>query len=199
MALAVTNPSLGTPLNADTGSTTGQMTTNVAVAAGDYAYAFVYGHQAITSVTDNSGNGYTWVLDKVINNGASLTIAVYRTYASAGLASGTVITVTWAASSNVRMICGCSVGGELAASPLDQQDSSISFGSGTAWGSSSITPTATPSIVFGLMGGNGDANQSSTPDAGWTELFDLKSTTPDHFTVVYQIVTGLSARNPSGV
>jgi len=201
MSLAIERASIGTPLNSGTTSTTAILTTDVSVAPGSQIEVIVYGHTQPTTVTDNSGNGYVWTKDKEHNN--NLWIAVFRTIATAGLASGTVITATYASTSNTRFMCGSSFSGGVASSPLDAVPVSQSyFGAGGTppipWVGPTLTPGVSPTIVFGIFAGIGQAGQSSTPTSPWIQLFDLANANNDHLVVMYQIVTGLTARTPGG-
>jgi hypothetical protein len=198
VTIVVENLSIGTPLNSGSGGTTGTITTNVACAAGATIVLVAYsvnGH--IASAADNSGNGYTWAVDRFQNNGAN-NVGFASLYASAGLASGTVITVTYDVSTSVRIIAGMSWTGGASASRLDQQNSGTAFGSGAPWGTPSITPTVSASIVCAAYSDFGTSGpMTSTPTAPWLEWADLNNS-DSTVTAVYQIVADMTARSGAG-
>lgn len=197
MAIAIENASIGTPIKLGTSASTIAYTTNATVASGS-TIAVVMGYVGVTvnSVSDNSGNGYTWTIDKKQANG-SPEVAIASLYASSGLASGTVITANLSASSNVRQMAGISWIGGATSSILDQSNSRIDFGAAT-WSTGSITPVVSDSIVLGAFVdfGNG-SSQTSAPDSGWTEWLDQFDSDMT-LTSVYNIVADTTARNPSG-
>jgi hypothetical protein len=98
---------LGTPLVVNAQST-GFFTTNVALAAGGgfTVYVSLYGtSDTLSSITDNSGNSYTYNIQSVQGSGSG-NRKVYSAWVSApnGLASGTVFTINLSGATGRRIV-----------------------------------------------------------------------------------------------
>jgi hypothetical protein len=192
MAIALDRASLGT--NNSGAATSLVITTSATAAAGSRIVVFVYGSTAVSGVTDTNGN--TYAQDRTHTN--TNICSQWSTHSASELTSGSTITVTYGSSSNPCMAGASSFTGVLSASAVDQVNSVGNFPPATAWNTSSITPTVSPSLVTGFRLSGGAAAATSTPDAGWTELHDF-SRDSNNMTTVYQIVSDTAARNPSGV
>lgn len=190
MAIALDQANVG---SATSGAATSLViTTGAQAAAGSRIVVFIHGSQTVSSVTDSNGNTYAQARAQA--NGDNC--AIWSAHSASALASSSSITITYSASSNPCNANAASFTGVASASALDQVNSRAPFNE-TSWSTSSITPTEANTVVLGFTRSGAGAAATSTPDAGWSELFDTGGGSPR--TAVYQVVGDTTARNPSGV
>ena len=190
MAIALDQAIVGS--NSSGAATSLVITTSATVAAGARIVVFVHGSVSVSGVTDANGN--TYAQDRAQANGD--TCSIWSAHSASSLTSGSSITITYSASSNPCNANASSFTGVATSSALDQVNSRAPFNE-TSWSTSSITPTVANTVVVGYTRSGGGAAATSTPDAGWSELFDTGASSPR--TGVYQVVSDTAARNPSGV
>lgn len=166
-------------------------TTTGTVASGAYVFVAICSNLLPSAVTVG-GTSATKARDQQQTDFASL----WYVLKSSGMSSGASISVSFAAVPNFCEAAAFSFTGLATSSVLDQVNSQGATASGTAWSTSSITPTASPSLVVGYANFF-SSDIRSTPDTGWTELFDGFQF--NLFQIVYQVVSDTAARNPSGV
>ena len=183
MAWAVDRASLG-PAAGDSGtSTTVALTTNVTVASGAWIEVgvFSFGSSTVTGVADN-GPGLTWTNVAQFANG-STRAAKFRAYAASGMASGTVITGTYSATTQYRGMGGTSFAGGASNSVIEATTSAS--GSTAAW---SASPTAARAgDLVTVVANLNNVSGSDTPDANSTEGFDFAiGLSPATYTLVHR-------------
>lgn len=183
-------------------ATTITLTTANTVASGGFIVLlvgnFITGTPVVSSV---SGGGLTWAVDKTVKN-SQLGIGLASAQAPAGLASGTVLTATYSATTTSRGISGVSFTGIATSTPVDAT-ASATPATGTAWNGGGVVTTNANDVVVGAAMGDAGAGTTSTPGAGWTEVpttaGDFNSgASGDSWTLVYQIVAATGTYTPSG-
>ena len=184
--------SLGTAVGTTPGSTW-TLTTTGAVPAGGTVVVGVAWFNASTTYTV-SGGGLTWTMPAAKTDGSSRNVAQAFAPAPAGLASGTVLTITVASGSFTNSAAACYANG---ADTLDVNGTG-GIGSTQAW-SGSITTLDPNTIVFGFAYNDGLAAGTSTPGSGYTEWCDfVNGADVNVFSGVYQIVSSAGAYTPGG-
>jgi hypothetical protein len=199
MAITVDKANIGT-FTADAAANTIALVTNqaiaagalIVVAAGDWAT-----NAELNTISDNSGNGYTWSVDKSGAAGAGAEhVFLGSTYATNGLASGTTITFTFAdATPQARAAGGISFLGVKSTSYVDGTPLGPTVSATTAWDSGNATLAAGSVIV----GANFQTGFTANAAAVGTEAFEAYDV-PDTYGVacVYQIGTSAGTYNVSG-
>lgn len=179
----------------NTTSATITLTTTAAVPAGDTILVGCGGFKVGPPTATLSGGSLTWTTDKAGNNGSDV-LALARANAPAGLASGTVLTLTWSLAVAGPFIAAASFPNIITASPVDQS-STANPATGTAWAAASITTTVTDTVV-GLSWADGTSS-SSAPTAPWVEAFDATDTASlEEMTLVYQESVAAGSYAPAG-
>jgi hypothetical protein len=179
------------------GGTTQALTTSAPAAAGSriVVVAGNWNTASIpTSATDSAGNTYTRYA--LISNGNER-LAVFSAHAPNGLAAGSAITVTFSGNSAYTRVMAVSFSGIADTNPLDQSATTLLTGSATPWATGALTTTSAETLVFGAAGIAGD--RTSTPGAGWTELYDVHSSAAaEGTTSVYRIVSSTDTYEATG-
>jgi hypothetical protein len=161
---------LGTAsLNA--GQATLPLTTSAAAVSGSRIFLIVEwaGAQTLSSV---AGGGLTWQVDKqdVATGAIAQRLGIASADAPAGLASSTVITATFSASTTVGLIAACSATG-LAAAVADATHSTPA-GAPTANWTDTVTTVAADTFVLGASAFDCTASPTNSPTNG-TEVHDF--------------------------
>jgi hypothetical protein len=173
------------------------LTTSQAAASGTLVTVFLGSTAQLPSaVSDNSGNGYTWTVEQTQNNGASNS-GIAWTLATAGLASGTQITGTYAASTANRTIGAASFTGVATSSPVDVKNGRSHFGTG--WAGTSLNSTGDNYLLVSVSHqGAGTGSPTSTSAANYNEIHDLALSSASAMTTVYRVLGAAGAYNASG-
>jgi hypothetical protein len=174
-----------------------QLTTSQAAAAGSKIFVAV-GHfrNAVTGVSDN-GPGLTWSQVSEVANGSNY-ISLYMADAPSGMASGTVITVTFAAANTLSpQICAASWTGVVTGTTTDG-GAKTGTGSGTGWSTAGITTTNADALVVCAGKGGAGADNTDTPLTNYLELYDFGFGTGDFITLMYRIVSATGTYTPGG-
>jgi hypothetical protein len=171
---------IGTPT--DIGGATGSavnaatvaLTTTVTVPANSLIVICSGAGNEGTGAPTCAGGSLTWQLDA--DQAIANKTVIFSAYAASGLASGTTITVTWAAAgTNPRTICGLYITGILSAA---WKDVSATFTSGAtaqaAWDTGTTGTTAQASEIAIGAARAGVATTSSVTTGGAVELHDFQ-------------------------
>lgn len=191
---------LGTNTISNSSGTTITRTTTVAASsATEIIDAVWWNSNTVTaSVSDNSGNGYTWsALGSRVVDGAGQSVELFATYATNGLASGTVITATFSSAVTYKMISAVSYTGIASSSSTDVTNTN-STGSQTTWNGAAVTTTNASDLVFAVAETNGVGQPTDTPGSGWTEVHDFNMSGQVAMTTVYQVESSTGTYTPSG-
>jgi hypothetical protein len=143
MPIVVDQLSLGNA-GIDTTATTIPFTTTATVAVGGFIVVDVTWGSKTIALSSVSGGGLTWTIDKqgASSIAALVSCAKVSAQAPAGLASGTVITATYASTTVGRGISGSSYTGVATSSPVDTTSGPTDYNLTTAWTSASTTIAA---------------------------------------------------------
>jgi hypothetical protein len=174
-----------------------QLTTSQAAAAGSKIFLGI-GHfrNTVTGVTDN-GAGLTWVSLAEPADGSNA-MALFEADAPPGLASGTTITATFSAANTLSpQICAASFTGVTTGSTTDG-GAVTATGSGLTWSPGPITTTFADSVIDAVAKGGAGADNTSTPDLNYNELYDFGFGTGDFITMIYRIVSATGTYTPGG-
>jgi hypothetical protein len=176
----VDKASLGTNQGAGGTATTITLTTTNAVASGAWIFVGVshFNASATFSSLSNTGAAVTWTNVQLANNGG-VRSALIKGDASSGLASGSVITATFSATTNERRICASSFTGGTGVT----NNQATTTGATTAW---SVSPTILGTDLV-VASASLDTLSSSTPDANSTELQDFIHTGTSTAILYYRI------------
>ena len=193
--------SLGTPYKVapdslfSGNSTNVVLTTNVAVAAGDMLFVGIANRVGATpGPIISSIAGIT--VDELLTHGAtasSLGVSIARAYQSgAGLASGTVITITM----SIAIQRGVAFAFAVPGVKVQNCESGVTANTD---GATTTTPsiaaagatTVASAIVVALFSKVATAVDTATPNSGWTDVVDnvAGTSTWDHGVVEYQALT----------
>jgi len=198
VAITVDQATLGTSTTLTAG-TTHTLTTTAAVASGGLIVIFIgFLDSGYTDVISSvSGGSLDWTLH---TGSTGVGAGIATAYAPSGLASSTVITVTWGGSVDAKLIAGMSFLGCGEAARVTGTPSSNGSITGTPkvnWACPAITTTVHDAVVLGAAF-TSQGSPTSTPGTGWTEAHDFKTSGQDMLTTVYQIVSTAGAYTPSG-
>jgi hypothetical protein len=199
--MAVTrDANLGTNSINNVAGTTITLTTGAAAASNTEVLVGVFTASdaaATVSVADNSGNGYTWAQIGDYATTGGHRISIFGTYATSGLASGTVITATVSVSLNYKMICGVSYNGVASSSATDVTNTRATSNE-TTWSGAAVTTTNANDLIFGLDHTTGAGTPTSAPGTDWTEVHDFSIAAQVSLTTVERIVAATSTYTPTG-
>lgn len=192
MAIALDQTNVGSAANSVSSTTLALVTSN-AVAVG--ATIFISAIANAATVSSVSGGSISWVVDTTsatTNAFASL----IRGYASAGLASGSTITLTYNVADTGKLAVASSFTGIDSVSPLGVVGAGTSA-SAQAWASTSMSPAAGDIAVaatsYFSSGGTTDSG-TNTPVAGTTELNNARNSgTDDEVVLSYRTTSGTVA------
>jgi hypothetical protein len=192
---------LGTNQGSGT-STTIVLTTGATVAVGSRAFVAVVGESTAThTVADNSGNGYTWTSLTTTTKGGDHRLQIFTALCTAGLASGTAITVTFGSTTINRAVGGFSWAGTDTSSGSTGMDvSSTKTENGVAaWASADLVTTFAADLLIGVGTGYGNGSPTSTAATNYTEAVDVTvSGAQESLSMVYREVAGTGTYNPGG-
>jgi hypothetical protein len=195
MAWAAAHASIAAAAGSAATSTTIALTTNVTIASGNWIEVgvFSFGSSTVTGVAD-TGPGLTWTNVAQFANG-STRAAKFRAYAAAGMASGTVITATYSATTQYRGMGGTSFAGGASNSAIEATTNAS--GSTAAW---SASPTAARAgDLVTVVGNLNNVSGSDTPDGNSTEGFDFNvAATPATYTLVHRNAPSGAATTAGG-
>lgn len=196
MAIAIDVPNLGTATG-DPGSTTIAFTTGSAVASSGFIVLSV-GWFATTALSSVSGGGLTWTIDNQGRGpgGNSTSCAVVSAQAPSGLASGTTITATFAASSVARMIGGTSFTGVKTTTPAEATDLQHVNPAATGWTTGSVALSA-GSMLFAATYDE-TSNTTSTPTSPSVEALDFNYAGGTTMTSCYRIESSANSYTVAG-
>jgi hypothetical protein len=175
------------------------LTTAAAVPAGGHVVLSVKWYNAVT-ISSVAGTGVTsWTLDEQKNSGsdANFRIGLVSIKTSAGIASGTVITVTFSGNAFARGVIGAYWTG-LAEDAWEDVAAAGSNGNANPWSAGSVAPTVGESVVIGCSWVD-FTNSTSSPLDSFSEAVDFyDSLNNNTHTLVYRIVTGSGPFTASG-
>lgn len=181
------------------GSTTLAMTLTASVSIGQFVVVAAMctgatGHTCTFS--DSAGN--TWATDMTSNGRASSNTFIGSAQITSAMTSGSsTITATFSTTEVGRLICAAQVSGIATSSAKDV--SQTGNGTTVAWSSGATAATGTADeLVVGACGNDATGAETSTPGAGYTELFDFTNTGGTQLTMVYQILAATGAQTASG-
>lgn len=143
---------------------------------------------ASVTISSVSGGGLTWVVDVQGTASGSRRVGVVSADCPAGLAAGTVITVTFSAATTDRGLGASSWTGMRtgASGYLGIAPGVVASAAGTAWSTGARTISA-GSLLLGVAHQD-NTSMSSTPGTGVTELRDVAiAGTSDCWTSGYRI------------
>lgn len=190
MAITVSHASIGTPINLTNSASTIALTTNVAIAAGDFiVVGFGWADQG-TTLNSVAGGGLSWTVDEQVQHTDAIfdCCGIASAQAPSGLASGTTITATLSAACTERIAGGASFTGVASSSPIDThnhgQDSVGGSGSNT-WSSGNVSLLASSMLV---SIGYGENTTNSTPVSG-TEAWQAFTSHSEGGAMNYNIAT----------
>lgn len=180
----------------DGGSTTIALTTTSAAASRSTIVlsGACGGFDPTTTISDN-GPGLTWTRDMFGTGTGTGRIFFYSAYAPAGLASGTVITLTLGGSCGDRYMCATSFLGIKTSSPVDTTAASTGY-TGTAWTTGSMA-TQAGSVIWGASY-DGNNSHTSLPTAPSLEAHDIYFPSGSAFTSCYRIESAASTYTVAG-
>lgn len=197
MSIAL-DQSLGSA-NGGAGNQSQVQLTTVASAAARSKIFVAIGHfrNTVTGVTDN-GPGLAWSLLGEIAQGTNV-ISVFTADARYGLASGTVITATFSNTDTLApQICAASFTGVVSGVVADGGVQTNTGTSTIPWNAGTLTTTENDTLIIGAAKGGAGADNTSTPDSGYNELYDFGFGTGDFTTLVYRIASSPGAYTPGG-
>lgn len=169
------------------------LTTTAAVPVGDKIILGTGGWGGATVMTV-TGGGLTWTRDLAANN-SNDQIAIHSAPCPAGLASGTVLTVSYSVAIGGPFIAAASFANLQSVAP--DKTSSATPATGTAWAAASMATTVTDTVV-GLAWSDGPST-SSTPTSPWVEAWDATDTgSTEQITLVYQESVAAGSYVPAG-
>jgi hypothetical protein len=176
----VDQASLGNAQGAGGTSATIALTTTATVAAGGWIFVGVshFNASATFSSLANTGAAVTWTNVQLANNGG-VRSALIKGDAPSGLASGSVITATFSATTNERRICASSFIGGTGVT----NDQATTTGATTGW---SVSPTILGTDLV-VASASLDTLGSSVVDANSTELHDFIHTGTSTAVLYYRI------------
>jgi len=188
---------------ASAAATTIPLTGAAAVAAGARAFVAVQGQSVATiTLADNSGNGYTWTEILTFTKGGDHRVSIFTTLATAGLASGTVYTATFSASTGGRMIGGISFTGtdtSAGSGSVDVTSTKTEDTSVAAWVANNLVTTVATDLIIGLAAIYASGSPTQVPSGSYVEGFDFTlSGGQESFTLVYQEVAATGTYAPGG-
>jgi hypothetical protein len=148
------------------------LTTGAAVASGGFIVLGVGGNlwPSDINISSVSGGGLTWTVDHHFHIGTQDGFAIISAQAPAGLASSTVVTISFSGGTGVVAypICGgVSFTGVKTSSPVDGTPLSGGAGSGTSWSSGSYAITAGSVLVGGVYINSGDSHNATAGTECW--------------------------------
>lgn len=191
MAIALDQANIGTT-GQDAGSgTTITVTTTAPVAANRFIVLEIGGFApsiTVTTISDNSGSPLTWTVDQQghVANPASALAAIASAQCPAGLASGTVITVTYSASSQARAVSVSTWSGVATTSPVDTTAGPVGVSPAAAgYTTGNVAVLAGSVLISSTMQETGAF--TSTPTAPSIELRDWLSTSGSSQVANYRI------------
>jgi hypothetical protein len=193
VAIALDQANIGTTGSDASSGTTITVTTTASVAANRFIVLAIGGFASaitVTAVSDNSGSPLTWTVDKQghATNPASPLAAIASAQAPAGLASGTVITVTYSASSQARAISASTWSGVATSSPVDTTAGPVGVSpAATGYTTGNVTVAAGSVLIGNTMQETGAF--TSTPTAPSIELRDWLSSGGSSQVANYRIET----------
>lgn len=202
--MAIGTPtSLGTPVASAVTATTRTLTTNATAPTNSLIIAVCMWGAVASQTGTMSGGGLTWTTDQTnawAFSGFTFSIGIFSAPAPAGLASGTVLTLTGSAGIDANISVFYDTGLDLTSS---RKDVSNGQGALTAnWDSGSASNTNADGLLVGgsLIDGSAfGGSMTSTPAAGETELFDWINSGDDWAaTVAYKIVSATGSQKISG-
>lgn len=176
MAIALDQTNIGTTAADGSSGTTITVTTTALVASSRFIVLVIGGFAGtltVTGITDNSGSPLTWTVDKQGQPGspASDLAAIASAQCPSGLASGTVITVTYSASSQARAISASTWSGVATSSPVDTTAGPVGVSPAAAgYTTGNVTVLAGSVLIGNTMQETGAF--TSTPTAPSIELRD---------------------------
>lgn len=173
--MAITRDALLGTSQVFSAATTGTLTTVAAAAANTWILVAIGGTQDVSSVDDDdAGTAYIWAkIGSTATDKYGNKFSIWGTYAHAGLASGKIITATYAASSNWRMLAGVSYLGLASASATDVTAQSSPAGAEhTSWSGAAVATTNADDLIFGLAETGGMGEPTSTPGGSYVEAHD---------------------------
>jgi hypothetical protein len=175
------------------------LTTAAAVPAGGHVVLSVKWYNNVT-ISNVTGTGITsWTLDEQKNSAAdsNLRIGQVSIKTAAGIASGTVITVTFSGNAFARGVIGAYWTG-LAESSWEDVAAAGSNGTANPWSAGAVAPTVDESVVIGSSWVD-FTNSTSSPLDSFSEAVDFyDSINNNTHTLVYRIVTGSGPFTASG-
>jgi hypothetical protein len=169
------------------------LTTSAAAASNTWIFGVVASFGGtVSSVADDSGSPLTWtVISPQASNGVNC--ALINAWAPSWLASGKIVTVTFAAATIERRFGLASWTGGTSGSSTE--DSDATTGSTAAWSGTTTAATA-DALVVSAIGLN--TNTSSTVDANSTEDLDFQIVGNSTAALYHRIVTGTGASTVGG-
>jgi hypothetical protein len=181
------------------GAVTSFSVTTTATAAANTFIVFMlsYFHAgALSTVVSDPGGSYT--MDKRTSNGSDF-FEIFSRQAVAGLASGSVISITWGGGS-----AGGFLGGAASFTGVATSGALVTSGSGTgsgaSWSSGAATNTGQADALFIGGAGNEDptAGTSSTATSG-TEIHDAYNATAQQgFATGFKVVSTVASDSITG-
>lgn len=183
MAITLDQGNIGTAHA--TGATSLALTTTHAVPAGGFITLAIqnYGASGATSVTGVSGGGLTWVEDAAgaWNANGNVAVRLWRANCPAGLPSGTVITISLDAASNVEAgATSWAAGADVAVDTFVTHPN----GGTSAWTTGNMT-IAAGSVIVAVSGEGYASSSPSTPTAPAVELIDMSASGVGELTTCY--------------
>lgn len=182
------SPQISVPVDIGTGATnansdTVSVTTTGIVNAGEHVIVIASANNG-TGAPTCSGGGLTWQLDA--DQAIANKVVIFSAYAPAGLASGTVITITFTAvGTGIRLVGVMSVAG---LAPSNWFDQASTFTSGTtaqaAW-DTGTTGTRTSAQEISIGGAKTGVATTSTVTFPAVELQDTTGALQNTLTTVY--------------
>jgi hypothetical protein len=183
--------SLGTASDGGVTGTTQTVTTTATVPSGGRV-VIVTGWFSVGTTASASGGSLTWVNDGVFVNTttASYHSAILSADCPSGLASSTVLTVTFSATSDNKTVSCFYITGAVSGAS-GYLDGAAVGGSGTitGWATASLTTTNANDIL--IAGGYIDKSTSDTPGASFTEIHDVTAAGSGvTYTSEYRVISG---------
>jgi|SRR3990167_4899606 len=168
-------------VSAPTGAaTTIALTTSGAVPAASRIVIAAGGWDSLArTITGVSGGGLTWVEDADAQHASGEVVGVYSADAPSGLASGTVITVTFSASVDDRFVGGWYMQGAVTGSnPATYRGTVVngnSQGTGTGWTTGNMASIDAGALIFAATNNAWatPATRTSAPVAPSVEIHDI--------------------------
>jgi hypothetical protein len=184
--------------NENVSDTSLTLTTGAAVASGATILLAIQAGDVTLSTVADDGPGLTWTQVNTVVNGVGVRIWLYRAYAASGMASGTVITATFATASTAKSGIASSFTGITNTSPEDVKATDTGTNA-TSYFGAGVTTTNADDLIFGVAETDGAGSPTHVATGIYTEANEVTvSGAQISLATVYAIVSSTGLKTPVG-